>query len=52
MPMAIRAVLTGDIVNSTQLGQATEKKLLKSLQQMLAVEAVIAKVWMARLRPP
>jgi len=37
MPMAIRAVLTGDIVNSTQLGQATEKKLLKSLQQMLAV---------------
>jgi len=35
--MAIRAVLTGDIVNSTQLGQAAEKRLLKKLQQLLAV---------------
>ena len=35
--MAIRAVLTGDIVNSTQLGQAAEKRLLKKLRQMLAV---------------
>jgi len=34
--MAIRAVLTGDIVNSTQLGQAAEKRLLKKLQQLLA----------------
>ena len=35
--MAIRAVLTGDIVNSTQLGQAAEKRLLKKLRQLLAV---------------
>ena len=34
--MAIQAVLTGDIVNSTQLGPAVEKKLLKVLQQLLA----------------
>ncbi|MEO5594680.1 MAG: hypothetical protein ABIR15_10325 [Chitinophagaceae bacterium] len=34
--MAIRAVLTGDIVNSTQLGPAVEKKLLKALQQVMA----------------
>ena len=34
--MAIKAVLTGDIVNSTKLGAATEKKLVKTLQQLLA----------------
>ncbi|HTE12732.1 MAG TPA: hypothetical protein VK645_17250 [Chitinophagaceae bacterium] len=34
--MAIQAVLTGDIVNSTRLGQAVEKKLLRGLQQLLA----------------
>ena len=34
--MAIRAVLTGDIVNSTRIGKANERKLLKSLQQVLA----------------
>jgi len=34
--MAIQAVLTGDIVNSTRLGQAAEKKLMKCLQQLLA----------------
>lgn len=34
--MAIRAVSTGDIVNSTKLGTAKEKKLLKILQQVLA----------------
>ncbi len=33
--MAIHAVLTADIVNSTQLSQTTEKKLLKCLQQLL-----------------
>ena len=34
--MAIRAVLTGDIVNSTKLEKVNEKKLLKTLQQLLA----------------
>ncbi len=34
--MAIRAVLTGDIVNSTKIGKANERKLLKNLQQVLA----------------
>ena len=34
--MAIRAVLTGDIVNSTRIGKANERKLLKNLQQVLA----------------
>ena len=34
--MAIRAVLTADIVNSTRLGTAKGKKLLKILQQVLA----------------
>ena len=34
--MAIRAVLTGDIVNSTRIGKANERKLLKSLQHVLA----------------
>jgi len=34
--MAIQAVLTGDIVNSTLLGRPAEKKLLKTLQQVLA----------------
>lgn len=34
--MAIHAVLTADIVNSTRLSQATEKKLLKCLQELLA----------------
>lgn len=33
--MAIRAVLTGDIVNSTKIGKVNERKLLKSLQQVL-----------------
>jgi len=33
--MAIQAVLTGDIVNSTRLGAAAEKKLLKILRQVL-----------------
>ena len=33
--MAIRAVLTGDIVNSTGLGKAIENKLLKNMQQLL-----------------
>ncbi len=34
--MAIQAVLTADIVNSTKLAAAKEKKLLKVLQQVLA----------------
>ena len=34
--MAIRAVITGDIVNSTKLAAAKEKKLLKILYQVLA----------------
>jgi hypothetical protein len=34
--MAIQAVLTGDIVNSTGLNAAAAKKLLKALQQQLA----------------
>ena len=34
--MAIQAVLTGDIVNSTRLGPAAEKKLLKVLHQVLS----------------
>lgn len=34
--MAIRAVLTGDIVNSTRIGKVNERKLIKSLQQVLA----------------
>lgn len=34
--MAIQAVLTADIVNSTRLGYATERKLVKCLQQLLA----------------
>lgn len=33
--MAMRAVLTGDIVNSTQLEKSGEKKLLKALHQVL-----------------
>ena len=33
--MAIQAVLTGDIVNSTRLGTAAEKKLLKVLSGVL-----------------
>jgi hypothetical protein len=33
--MAIQAVLTGDIVNSTRLGPAAEKKLLKALSGVL-----------------
>lgn len=33
--MALRAVLTGDIVNSTQLTKASEKKLLKMLSAAL-----------------
>ena len=32
--MAIQAVLTGDIVNSTRLGTNREKKLMKTLQQV------------------
>jgi len=32
--MAMRAVLTGDIVNSTLLGKAAEKKLLHLMQQL------------------
>ena len=32
--MAMRAVLTGDIVNSTLLGKAAEKKLLHIMQQL------------------
>jgi hypothetical protein len=34
--MATRAVITGDIVNSTRLAAAKEKKLLRVLQQVLA----------------
>ena len=34
--MAVRAVLTGDIVNSTRLKKVTEKKLLKILKAALA----------------
>lgn len=34
--MAVRAVLTGDIVNSTRLKKVTEKKLLKILTAALA----------------
>ena len=34
--MAIRAVITGDIVNSTKLAAAKEKKLLKALHLVLA----------------
>ncbi len=34
--MAVQAVLTGDIVNSTRLKKVTEKKLLKILQNALA----------------
>lgn len=34
--MRIQAVLTADIVNSTQLGPVAERKLLKLLQQLLA----------------
>jgi hypothetical protein len=34
--MAIQAVLTGDIVNSTKLGATKEKKLLKVLEQILS----------------
>lgn len=34
--MAVQAVLTGDIVNSTRLKKATEKKLLKILETALA----------------
>ncbi|MEO6730861.1 MAG: hypothetical protein ABIN01_06565 [Ferruginibacter sp.] len=34
--MAIKAVITGDIVNSTKLQPAKEKRLLKMLQQILA----------------
>ncbi len=34
--MVIPAVLTGDIVNSTRLGEIAEKKLLKVLKQLLA----------------
>jgi len=34
--MAVRAVLTGDIVNSTRLKKVTEKKLLKMLTAALA----------------
>lgn len=33
--MGIRAVLTGDIVNSTRLGKANERKLLRILKQIL-----------------
>lgn len=33
--MAVRAVLTGDIVNSTRLGKANERKLLRILKQIL-----------------
>jgi hypothetical protein len=33
--MAIQAVLTGDIVNSTRLAPAAEKKLMRVLQQVL-----------------
>lgn len=33
--MAFRAVITGDIVNSTKLAAAKEKKLLKVLQEVL-----------------
>jgi len=32
--MAIQAILTGDIVNSTRLGTSREKKLMKTLQQV------------------
>ena len=32
--MAIQAILTGDIVNSTRLGPGREKKLMKTLQQI------------------
>lgn len=35
LSMAIQAVLTGDIVNSTRLGPAAEKKLLRSLSGVL-----------------
>ncbi|MEP6746676.1 MAG: hypothetical protein ABJB86_03060 [Bacteroidota bacterium] len=38
--MAIQAVLTGDIVNSTRLAPAAEKKLLKVLQQILLPHTV------------
>ena len=34
--MAIRAILTGDIVNSTRIAKANERRLLKNLQQVLA----------------
>jgi len=34
--MAIQAVITGDIVNFTKLSPAGEKKLLRTLQQVLA----------------
>lgn len=34
--MAIRAVLTGDIVNSTGLGKTIENKLLRNMQQLLS----------------
>ena len=34
--MNTQAVLTGDIVNSTKISAAAEKKLLKVLQQVLA----------------
>jgi hypothetical protein len=34
--MPIHAVLTGDIVNSTKLERATEKKLFKALQRVLS----------------
>lgn len=33
--MTIRAVLTGDIVNSTRLGKDNERKLLRKLKQVL-----------------
>jgi len=33
--MGIRAVLTGDIVNSTRLGKANERKLLRMLKRIL-----------------
>jgi len=38
--MAIQAVLTADIVNSTRLGPATEKKLMYCLRQLLATQQV------------
>jgi hypothetical protein len=34
--MALQAVLTGDIVNSTRLSAANEKKLLKNLKSLLS----------------